>query len=144
MRTLLCISTLTMLCVSSVYATAVGPSYTVTYTVNMTPGTKDGNNMVDVAMLLNGSGQTSLTYPFTVNATGQSSLTQTVSFLPTSALIVGLDGPPDAVCGADPLCGTHVIMFVNDTFARTAANNHFSVDFPNSHESTFIQTLLDA
>ena len=35
-------------------------------------------------------------------------------------------------------------MFVNDTFARTAVNQHFSVDFPNSHESTFITTLLAA
>lgn len=122
-------------------------SVVVTYNIDMTPGTKDGNNVVDLMSLEAGAGPgqfLAIIYAFPVSGTGTSVLRHLSSFVPQSALLIGLDGPPDAVCGTDPLCGTHVVMLVNQEFARTAIGQHFHVDFPNTHESDMISMLVAA
>jgi PEP-CTERM motif len=117
-----------------------GSGYEATYTANI-PWTMNGNNVTNVIIFEEGSGgQTKVDFPYTLVPGGVSVLSDTLNFLPTSALIVGVEL-------TQPLVGTgkrHLVMFANDTFAVGATGKDFSQAFPPLHEQAFIDNLLSA
>jgi hypothetical protein len=109
----------------------------ISYTVNVGAGTLNGNNVTSVAILEAGSGQTSLSFGYSLNAVGATTITHDVAFAPTSTLIVGLD-----LSGAGN--STHLVFFTDNAFAQASAAVLFSSVFPNTRHGQFITHLLAA
>lgn len=119
--------------------------YTVSYGINMTPGTSNGNDITSVFILESNGVQLNVDYGFTIPGTGLSSLTHTIPFAPTSALIAGIGrGIPGVGDGQD-----HIYLVVNNAFADSIVGLLWSEVFPGSdgvrvRHSEFIEMLADA
>lgn len=117
-----------------------GTDYVATYAADI-PWTLNGNNVTGVIIFEKGSGgQVGVDYPHTLAPGGVSVLSDTLNFLPTSALIIGVED-------TTPLVGTgkrHFVFFVNDAFAASASGKEFSQAFQPLHEQAFIDYLLSA
>lgn len=116
-----------------------GSDFDVTYTVDLV-GTLNGNPVTSIVVLEAGGGQFSQDFPFTLNASGVSSITHTISFFPTSALVIGLNLPSPGIGDEKP----HLFMLVNDTFAASANGTKFSDVFANTRHNDMILRLQAA
>jgi hypothetical protein len=116
---------------------ATANASSISYTVDIGGGAINGA-VTHVAILETGGGLTNIDFGYSLNATGQTTLTHDVPFVPTSSLIVGLD-LPGAVDNV-----SHIVFFTNPTFAWDANGRLFSVVFPNSHHNDFVNRLLSA
>jgi hypothetical protein len=114
--------------------------YEVSYTANLSPGTINGNDVTNIMILESGSGQVSVDFPYSMSAHGVSTLTHTLSFYPTSALLIGLN-PPAAGVGDEK---THLVMFTNNDFASAATGVLFSKLFSSTSHSGMIARLTAA
>jgi hypothetical protein len=117
-----------------------GTNYVVTCTADI-PWTMNGNDITSVMIFESGSeGQVSVDYPHALVPGGVSVLSDTLDFLPTAALIIGVED-------TTPLFGTgkrHLMFFVNDAFAASVSGEEFSQAFQPLHEQAFIDYLLSA
>ncbi len=129
---------LALLC--TVVSVGSAGSIFVDYTLDISAGTLNGNDLTSVMILESGSGMVNLDFPYVVAGSGVSVLSHEVAFLPTMSLIVGLDLP--STTGGDNK--SHVVFFTNDTFATGAFGQKFSVVFPNTHHDDFITRMLAA
>lgn len=110
----------------------------ISYTVNVGPGTLNGNNVTSVAILEAGGGNTSLSFlGSSLNAVGTTTIAHDVAFTPTSTLIVGLD-----LAGGGN--STHLVFFTDSAFAQASSGVLFSTVFPNTRHGQFITHLLAA
>ena len=118
-----------------------GSSFVATYTANI-PNTLNGNDVTNVMIFEKDSGGDVrvVAFPNTLAPGGVSVLSDTLSFSPTSTFIVGLD----LLQPSDLTGKRHLVMFVNDAFASSAAGKDFSQAFPPLHEQAFIDNLLAA
>jgi len=129
---------------SSADAAPVG-GYPVSYGINMTPGTSNGNDITSVFIFESNGAQFNVDYGFTIPGIGVSRLTHTSSFAPTSALIAGIGrGISGVGDGRD-----HIYMVVNNGFAESIVGSLWSEVFPGSGETRvrhneFIDLLTDA
>jgi hypothetical protein len=133
------IKTASFACVLSFGLVSAASATPISYTVNIGAGALNGHSVTNVAIFESGGGFTSLDFGYTLNATGATTLTHDVSFLPTSTLIVGLDFP-----GPVGDNKTHLVFFTNPGFAAGADGVLFSLAFPNTHHNDFIARLLSA
>jgi len=112
----------------------------VDYSLNLGAGTLNGNNVTSVMILETGPGGTNLDFSYTLPSSGLATLSHTVSFVPTSSLIVGLDlDTPNPGDGK-----VHIVMFTNSAFAYGSEGLNFSTVFPNTHHNDFITRLVAA
>jgi hypothetical protein len=135
---LLCAAVL--LCVSATsfgIVTPTGSGYEVSYNINLS-STVNGFDLTDVLIIESDGANVSVDYPFTINATGRTTLSHELSFEPTSALILGIDpaGAPD--------WKDHLIMATNDEFAADAMGKLFSQTFSTPRHSHVIGWLYAA
>jgi len=110
----------------------------ISYTVDVSGGSISGNPVSHVVIMEMGGGFTNFHFGFTLNPTGQTTLTHDVSFEPTSTLILGLDVPTE-VDGK-----THLVFFADPTFIQNALGKKFSVSFPNTRYPDVAINLLAA
>jgi hypothetical protein len=126
-------------------ALAVGGGYQVSYRINMTPGTSNANDITSVFIFESNGAQFNVDYGFTIPGIGASSLTHTIPFAPTSALIAGIGrGISGVGDGQD-----HIYMIVNNAFAGSIVGLKWSEVFPGSggtrvRHSEFIDLLTNA
>jgi len=122
--------------ISSVVAS--GSGYESAYDFDLT-STINGNDVTNIVILEGGAGsEVSLDFPYTASPGGRVQLSHTIGFLPTSAMIVGLElAAPNVGDGK-----THIVMLVDRGFAAGAIGLRFSEAFPNSRHSLFIEDLL--
>lgn len=113
--------------------------YEVSYTANLSPGTINGNDVTNIMILESGAGQVSVDFPYSMSGQGVSTLTHTISFHPTSALLIGLN-PPGV--GGDGK--THLVMFTNNEFASAGSGMLFSQLFSSTSHSGMIARLTSA
>lgn len=104
----------------------------VSYTLNLNPGTSNGQDVTDVMILESDGGLFNIDYPYSLGASGVSVLTHDVPFSPTSSLIVGLTE------GAEK---TQIVMFTGDEFAQSAAGLPFSESFSTTRHSELINHM---
>ena len=116
-------------------------SFVATYTANI-PNTLNGNDVTNVMIFEKDStGDVRVAnFPNTLPPGGVSVVSDTLSFSPTSTLIVGLD----LLQPSDLTGKRHLVMFVSDAFAASAAGKEFSQMFSPLHEQAFIDNLLSA
>jgi ABC-type nitrate/sulfonate/bicarbonate transport system substrate-binding protein len=119
---------------------AQGAGYQTTYEVAL-PSTLNGNDVTHAVLLeSDGAGNVLVDSGHTLSPGGRTVLSHSVSFLPTSALLIGLELPePNAGDGK-----THIAMWVDEDFAAAAKGKSFSVAFPHSRHSLFIDNFLRA
>lgn len=99
--------------------------YQVSYSMNL-GGTLNGNPVTSMFILETDGTQFSVDYSFTAAATGPTTLSHIIGFLPTSALLIGLDeGVPGVGDGK-----THIMMGMNAAFAQANVGKLFSAAFP--------------
>jgi len=112
----------------------------ITYTVDARSGSISGNAVTHVAIFEMGGGFMNIDFGFSLNPTGQTTLTHdVVGFVPTTSLILGLDVPSP---GGDPK--THLFFFTNPEFANAGNGVRFSVMFPNTRYPDVAVNLLAA
>jgi hypothetical protein len=127
---------LSLALIAGVAATANATS--ISYTVDVGGGAMNGNPVTHVAILESNGTESSLSFGFSLNVIGSTTLTHDSAFVPTSSLIVGLDLPGVV----DPK--THIVFFTNPAFAYAADGLKFSVVFPHTHHDDFAARLLAA
>lgn len=136
---------LTFVAWSSAGALPLGGGHQVSYGINMTPGTSNANDITSVFIFESNGAQLNVDYGFTIPGTGVSSLTHTIPFAPTSALIAGIGrGIPGVGDGKD-----HIYLVVNDAFAESIVGMLWSEVFPGTggvrvRHNEFIELLADA
>ena len=116
-----------------------GFAFEATYTANI-PNTLNGSDVTNLMIFEKDSvgNVRVVAFPYTLAPGDVSVLSDTLIFSPTSTLIAGLDYiPPSGGTGK-----MHLVMFVSDAFAASAASKDFSQMFPPVQEQAFIEDLL--
>jgi len=122
--------------ISMVSETASG--YETGYKFDLS-STLNGNDITNIVVLETGAeGELSVDFPFTVAPGGTLKVRHEIDFLPTSALVVGLELPEPNVGDGK----THIFMLVDNGFAASSIGLRFSEAFPNSRHSLFIDNFL--
>lgn len=120
-------------------------AYQVSYGINMTPGTSNGNDITNVFIFETNGVAVNVDSGFVIAGTGVSYLTHTSSFAPTSTLIAGIGlGIPGVGDGSD-----HVYLIVNNAFAESSVGLFWREVFPGDgvtrvRHPEFIDLLLEA
>ncbi|HUF29044.1 MAG TPA: PEP-CTERM sorting domain-containing protein [Gemmatimonadaceae bacterium] len=118
--------------------TFTAPAWAVGVTYEFELTTPNGNPITDLAIYSAAPGIDDIFFaPDTLAPSGAQTLTHSLAFNPTSALIVGVN----AGVGAE---GPHIIMFTNDEFATDAVGFKWSDLFSVPRHSTLISFLTGA
>jgi len=104
---------------------AVPGGYQVSYAMNLA-GTLNGNPVTSLFILETDGTNVSADFGFTAAATGPTTLSHTIGFLPTQALLIGLD---EAVPGLGD-GKTHLVVGMDAAFAQANVGRLFSAVFP--------------
>jgi len=128
-----------------VAAIAAEPAFaqtTTTYSLNLNPGTSNGQNVTNIMIFESSAGgsQTSIDYggapnAYSIAGSGLSFLTHQSAFTPAMSLIVGLTQAVDKVS---------LVIFMNETFAASAAGQNFSSVFTTTRHNEMITRMLAA
>jgi hypothetical protein len=111
----------------------VAGGYEVSYGFNMNPGTSNGSDIQDTFIFeWDSNGNFSVDYAYTIAGSGQTNLTHTIDFAPTSALLLGY-GLGIAGVGDEK---DHVYTVTNSTFANSVLGIKWSVVFPGESPQT--------
>ncbi len=115
-------------------ADGIPPSgYQVSYAVNMDPSSSNGGDIQNVFIFeWDTYGNFSLDNPYTIAGSGLTTLTHTIAFTPTSALLIGYGlGIPGVGDEKD-----HVYTVTNSAFADSVLGIKWSVVFPGESPET--------
>lgn len=129
----------------AVWSPAGAAPVEVSYGIDMSPGTSNGNDITNVFIFESNGAQFSVDHGFVIRGSGVSRLTHTSPFAPTSTLIAGIGrGIAGVGDGQD-----HIYMIVNDDFAESIVGTPWSQLFPGSggvrvRHSEFVDLLTDA
>src|SRR3712207_3115506 len=128
-----------------VAAIAAEPAFaqtTTTYSLNLNPGTSNGQNVTNIMIFESSAGgsQLSIDYggapnAYSIAGSGLSFLTHQSAFTPAMSLIVGLTQAVDKVS---------LVIFMNETFAASAAGQNFSSVFTTTRHNEMITRMLAA
>jgi hypothetical protein len=119
-----------------------GSGYEAIYTADI-PLTLNGNAITNVMIFEEGAGGQVKVSPYqgTLAAGGVSVLTDPdLQFAPTLALVIGTD----LTTPFDSTGKRHLVFFLSDALAASAAGKEFSQVFPPLHEQAFIDDLIAA
>jgi hypothetical protein len=129
----------------AVWSPAGAAPVEVSYGIDMSPGTSNGNDITNVFIFESNGAQFSVDHGFVIPGLGVSRLTHTSPFAPTSALIAGIGrGIPGIGDGKD-----HIYLIVNNAFADSIVGSLWSEVFPGNdgirvRHNEFIELLTDA
>ena len=98
----------------------------VSYEINMSPGSLNASSISNVAILETDGTHFNVDYGFSFAALGTTTLTHTVSFVPTSSLIVGTSYGSSGLGDEKD----HIFMIVNSQFMSSIIGDPWSVIFP--------------
>ncbi len=105
----------------------VAGGYQVSYEINLGSGTSNGGVIQDTFIIeWNANNDFNIDYAYTIAAKGKTSISHTINFEPTTALLIGYGlGIPGIGDEKD-----HLFTFMNATFARQVIGLKWSQAFP--------------
>lgn len=117
-------------CLASTAAASVTPvigGYEVTYDINLLIGSSNGGDIQDAFIIeWNESNEFNIDYPYTIAGKGKTSISHTLDFKPTAALLIGYGlGIPNVGDEKD-----HVFTLTNSSFAEQVTGLKWSQAFP--------------